>query len=51
VPERKSSPEYALEGCVLRKHVEEFLTGYRVSFRHFFLPPTGPSRAQPVNLG
>lgn len=50
-PEGALLPAYSVEGCQQRKHVEELFSGFRVSFRHFFMPNAGPIRAQPVNLG
>ncbi|MFK7987465.1 MAG: adenosylmethionine decarboxylase [Sandaracinaceae bacterium] len=35
---------------VLRNHVQEPMSGYHVTFQHFYRPPTGPVRAFPLGL-
>ncbi len=40
-----------LPGYLLRKQVQEPLSGYQVSFQHFYRPATTPARAAVVDLG
>lgn len=45
--------EYAdleIPGYTVRKHVDQAVCGYGVSFMHFYRPPTGPSAAAPIRL-
>ncbi len=39
-----------LPGYRLRKHVQEPLSGYHVTFQHWYRPASGPRRAQPIVL-
>jgi S-adenosylmethionine decarboxylase len=38
------------DGYVLRRHVQERVSGYDLVFLHFFRPPTGPVPATPLDI-